>query len=251
MLHSHSHDHHHHGAAEDATTTSRLRIGLRFAVALVICLGAVLVACGVMVSAGQAVVVTRFGYPVAVLTEPGLAWKWPMPIEGTIPVDLRMRTTSTGEQDVGTRDGLRILVQAYVAWRVPSDPDRIRQFLRTVGNDPDEAARQIRGLVAAALQVTASSFDLADLVNTDPNRTMLTSFETKLDDQVAPRVLDIYGIAIGEVGIERLGLPAETLAATVARMKAEREVVATQVTTEGTRAAAAIRRARDHRAGHR
>jgi membrane protease subunit HflC len=218
MLHSHSHDHHHHGAAEDATTTSRLRIGLRFAVALVICLGAVLVACGVMVSAGQAVVVTRFGYPVAVLTEPGLAWKWPMPIEGTIPVDLRMRTTSTGEQDVGTRDGLRILVQAYVAWRVPSDPDRIRQFLRTVG-----------------------SFDLADLVNTDPNRTMLTSFETKLDDQVAPRVLDIYGIAIGEVGIERLGLPAETLAATVARMKAEREVVATQVTTEGTRAAAAIR----------
>ena len=56
---------------------------------------------------------TRFGDPVRVLTEPGLAWKLPAPIEGTIPVDLRLRTTSSGLQDVGTRDGLRILVQAY------------------------------------------------------------------------------------------------------------------------------------------
>jgi membrane protease subunit HflC len=186
-------------------------------------------------------VVTRFGDPVAVLTRPGLAWKLPMPIEGTIPVDLRLRTTSTGQQDVGTRDGLRILVQAFVAWRVPAEPERVEQFLRTVRNDPDEAARQIRSLVAAALQVTASSFDLADLVNTDPGKQALPAFEQKLREQIAPRVEQIYGIAITQVGIERLGLPQETLAATVGRMRAEREVVAAQVTTEGLREAAAIR----------
>ncbi|EGH34995.1 hypothetical protein PSYJA_40837, partial [Pseudomonas syringae pv. japonica str. M301072] len=33
-------------------------------------------------------------------------------------LDLRLRTTSSGLQDVGTRDGLRIIVQAYVAWQV-------------------------------------------------------------------------------------------------------------------------------------
>lgn len=252
MFHSHEHPghdhaghghggHHHHHADPHSAPASRLRIGLRFVLAGVVALGAALVACGVMVPAGEAVVVTRFGDPVAVLTEPGLAWKWPMPVEATIPVDLRLRTTSTGQQDVGTRDGLRILVQAYVAWNVPREPDRIRQFLRTLRNEPDEAARQLRSLIAAALQVTASSFDLADLVNTDEAHAALPAFEAKLREQIAARVADVYGITVRQVGIERLGLPAETLAATVGRMRAEREVVAAQVTTEGLRAAAAIR----------
>jgi membrane protease subunit HflC len=238
--HDHDHDHgHHHG--HDAAPASRARVALRFAVAGAILLGGILAACAVMVEAGQAVVVTRFGDPVSVLTRPGLAWKLPAPIEGTTAVDLRLRTTSTGMQDVGTRDGLRVLVQAYVAWKVPDDPAAIRQFLRAVRNDPDEAARQLRSLVGAALQVTASSFDLADLVNTDPARQRIGAFESRLQAQIEGRVAETYGVAIRQVGIERFGLPEGTLAATVARMRAEREIVAAQVTTEGLRAAAAIR----------
>jgi membrane protease subunit HflC len=75
----------------------------------------------VQVRAGLASVVTRFGNPVRVLIEPGLALRWPAPFESIIPVDLRLRTTSSGLQDVGTRDGLRIIVQAYVAWQVRPD----------------------------------------------------------------------------------------------------------------------------------
>jgi membrane protease subunit HflC len=236
--HGHGHHHHHHAGPAD---TSRLRVALSFALAGLIVLGAVIAACIVMVPAGEAVVVTRFGNPVRVITAPGLAWKLPMPIETTIPVDLRLRTTSTGMQDVGTRDGLRVLVQAYVAWQVPTDPARVTQFLRAVRNAPDEAARQLRSFVGASLHVTASSFDLAELVDTDPHKVRLDEFETRLRDQIAARVLDIYGVTIRAVGIERLSLPAETLAATVARMKAERETVAAERTAEGLRAAAAIR----------
>lgn len=237
--HHHGHHHHHHHGGD--TPSSKRGLVLRLIAAGLICAAAIAAACGVMVSAGEAVVVTRFGDPVVVLTEPGLAWKWPLPIEGTVPVDLRLRTTSTGQQDVGTRDGLRILVQAYTAWQVPRDPQRIRQFLRTIRNDPDEAARQLRSLVAAALQVTASSFDLADLVNTDPGRSALPAFEARLQAQIAQRVADTYGIEIRQIGIERLSLPAETLDATVARMRAERGVVAAEVTAQGLRQAAAIR----------
>jgi membrane protease subunit HflC len=153
-----------------------------------------------VVSAGEAIVITQFGDPVRVLTVPGLAWKLPAPIQGTIPVDLRLRGTSTGLQDVGTKDGLRILVQAYVAWQVPSNPDHIRRFVRAVRNDPDEAARQLRSLVGSALQVTASSFDLADLVNTDPGRVRLAAFEAKLRDQIQQQVLETYGIQVVEAG---------------------------------------------------
>jgi membrane protease subunit HflC len=239
--HGHDHSHHDHGEPLPVGTHPRLRAAVRFVVASVIVLAAVLAASTIMVGAGQAVVVSQFGDPVRVLTQPGLAWKLPAPVQTAIPVDLRLRTTSTGLQDVGTRDGLRVLIQAYVAWQVPAEPDPVRQFLRAARNDPDEAARQLRSYVGSALQVTASGFDLADLVNTNPDAVRLAAFEDRLRAQVAQDVLRTYGIAVRQVGIERLSLPDTTLAATVERMRAERETVAAQRTAEGLRAAAVIR----------
>jgi len=213
----------------------------RFAIAIVVIAALVLSACLVLVNPGEAVVITRFGNPVRVITEPGLAWKLPLPVEATIPIDLRLRTTSTGLQDVGTRDGLRVLVQAYTAWQVPADPAGIKQFLRSVRNQPDEAARQLRSFAAAALHIGAANYNLTDLVNTDQSKVQLSAFEQSVQDQIASRLLQVYGIQIRQVGVERLTLPAETLAATVARMKAERETVAAQRTADGLREAAAIR----------
>jgi len=214
---------------------------LRIGAAALIVAAAAAAACIVMVSAGQAEVITLFGRPTRVVTEPGLAWKLPAPIESAIPIDLRIRTTSTGLQDVGTRDGLRVLVQAYVVWQVPDDPPGVRQFLRSVRNEPDEGARQLRSFVNADLHIISSNFDLADLVNTDPRKVRLDAFEDQLRAQIAPRMLEVYGIAIRQIGIERMTLPDETLAATVARMRAERETVAAERTAEGLEKAAAIR----------
>jgi len=234
-------DHDHDDDDHDHLFEGRFGLGLRTAFATLILAAAVVAACIVMIPAGEAGVITRFGDPSRVLTEPGLAWKLPMPFETTIPIDLRLRTTSTGVQDVGTQDGLRVLVQAYVAWRVSRDPDHIRQFLRSVRNQPDEAALQLRSFVSAALHITASSFRLADLVNSDAAKVRLDAFERQLRDQVADRMLQVYGIEIGEIGIEQLTLPNETLAATVDRMRAERETVAAERTAEGLRRAAEIR----------
>jgi membrane protease subunit HflC len=217
--HDHDDDHDHDHDERD----HRIELAVRFGVAGLVLLAAIAAACIVMVPAGEAGVITRFGSPVRVDTDPGLAWKLPVPFESVIPIDLRLRTSSTGLQDVGTRDGLRVLVQAYVAWQVPSDPKRIRQFLRSVRNQPDEAARQLRSYVSAALHIISSNFDLTDLVNVDAGKVKLDAFEQQLREQVAPRLLEVYGIEIRQVGIERMTLPDETLSATVARMRAERE----------------------------
>jgi membrane protease subunit HflC len=124
---------------------------------------------------------------------------------------------------------------------VPDDPSDIQQFVRAVRNDPDEAARQLRSFTGSALQVTASSFDLADLVNTDPKRVHLADFESRLRAQLEAPLRRTYGMAVRLVGIERLSLPETTLAATVARMRSERETVAAERTAEGLRQAAQIR----------
>ncbi|MFV3305552.1 protease modulator HflC [Pseudomonas sp. NY15181] len=240
--HGHDHDHgHHHGHHHDegpARFPWR-----RTALASLLVLFAAATACLVQVRSGEATVITRFGNPARVLLEPGLAWRLPIPFEAAVPVDLRLRTTSSGLQDVGTRDGLRIIVQAYVAWQVKPDPDSIQRFMRAVQNQPDEAARQIRTFVGSALETTASGFDLSDLVNTDAGKVRIADFEQRLREQIERQLLDTYGVRVVQVGIERLTLPKVTLGATVDRMRAERETIATQRTAEGKRKAAEIRSA--------
>jgi membrane protease subunit HflC len=197
----------------------------------------------IQVRSGVASVVTRFGNPVRVLLLPGLAWRWPAPLESIVPVDMRLRTTSSGLQDVGTRDGLRIIVQAYVGWQVQADATHIQRFMRAVQNQPDEAARQIRTFVGSALETTAAAYDLNNLINTDSTQVRIADFETRLRRQIETQLLSTYGVRVVQVGIERITLPSVTLSATVDRMRAERETIAMERTAIGRRQAAEIRTA--------
>ena len=216
---------------------------MRLSIAAVVVLFAIAAASLVQVPSGEALVVTRFGNPARVLMIPGLAWRLPVPLESVIPVDLRLRTTSSGLQDVGTRDGLRIIAQAYVAWQVQPDSPNVQRFLRAVQNQPDEAARQIRAFIGSALETTTSAFELSNLINTDAGKVQIAALETRLREQISQQLQSTYGISVLFVGIERLTLPAVTLAATVDRMRAERETIAAERTAVGNRQAAEIRSA--------
>jgi membrane protease subunit HflC len=240
---SHAHDAHCHGGDEHHDAAVPLASRRRIVIAALLVLFAVAAASLVQVRAGEATVVTRFGNPARVLLDPGLAWRLPLPFETTVPVDLRLRTTSSGLQDAGTRDGLRIIVQAYVAWQVQADAASVQRFMRAVQNQPDQAARQIRTFVGSALETTASGYDLANLVNTDPGKVRIDDFESRLAGQIREQLLATYGVRIVQVGIERLTLPSVTLTATVDRMRAERETIAVERTAAGKRQAAEIRSA--------
>jgi membrane protease subunit HflC len=213
---------------------------LRIGVALLLVVLALLTATLLDVRAGEATVVTRFGDPIRVLLNPGLSWRLPAPFETPLNVDLRMRSTSSGLQDVGTRDGLRVLVQAWVIWRVKPDDTHVLRFIRAVQNQPDEAARQIRTFIGSALETTTSNYLLADIVNVDSKQIKIAQLEQQLQTQLQAQLLNSYGIDVIQTGIERLTLPAVTLNATVDRMRAERETIATERTAEGKRQAAEI-----------
>ena len=212
-------------------------------IAAIIVLFALATASLIQVRSGEATVVTRFGNPARVLLDPGLAWRWPAPFESAVPVDLRLRTTSSGLNDVGTRDGLRIIVQAYIAWQVQGEAADVQRFMRAVQNQPDEAARQIRTYLGSALETTASAYDLSSLINTDASQVRIADFEQRLQTQLSEPLLATYGVRVVQVGIERLTLPSVTLSATVDRMRAERETIATERSAIGRRQAAEIRSA--------
>jgi len=234
--HGHGHHDHDHGPSEPSGSHT-----LRYVIAAVLVVLAVLAASVVTVRAGSATVVTRFGDPVRVLTVPGLTWKTPAPIERTVTVDLRLATTASGIHGVLTKDGLSVLVQAHVAWKVPADSERIVRFLRAVQNRPEEAANQLRTFLGSSLETVTSRFELAQLVNTDPAQVKLVDYEAALRERLETQARDMYGIEVVSVGLERLMLPEATVAATIQRMSAERETVAETKKADGRRIAGEIR----------
>jgi modulator of FtsH protease HflC len=160
-----------------------------------------------------------------------------------VAVDLRLHTTATGLHDVGTKDGLRIQIAAFAAWRVPGDQARVLTHLRAVRGDADEAAGQLRSFLGSALETEASRFALAELVNADAAQVRLDALEQALLLRLGEQVLATYGIELVQVGIERLGLPQSTITATVERMIAERQTAAAERKAKGSQLAAEINQA--------
>lgn len=244
MTHMHTHDNgDHHQNHDEGNRDAMPFRWYRLIVAVAIALIVVAAACVVQVRLGTATIITRFGNPTRVLIQPGLALRFPIPFETTIDVDLRAKSTSSGLQDVGTKDGLRVIAQVYAIWQVPSDAEAVKRFVRSVENQPDQAAAQIRTFLGSSLETVTANYDLSALINPDPARLQIDALEARLKTQIAQSLLETYGVRVVEVGIERLTLPSVTLDATVDRMRAERETIATERAAVGKRQAAEIRSA--------
>lgn len=245
--HDHGHDHahgdghgHDHGHAPSKQSGSR---ALRLSIASALVVVAILAATLTVVPQGTALVVTRFGDPVRVEVSPGLVWRLPAPIERTVAVDLRLHTTATGLHDVGTKDGLRIQIAVFAAWRVPAQTEAILGHLRAVRGDANEAAGHLRSFLGSALETEASRFTLNELVNTDATQVRLDVLEQALVKRLAEQARATYGVELVQVGIERLGLPESTIKATVERMIAERQTAAAERKAKGAQEAAEINQA--------
>lgn len=239
--HDHHGHHHHHGPPRPGFSR-RLAIAVAF-VAL-----AALAAAAVPVRAGSVQVVTRFGEPMRVLITPGLAWKWPAPVERAVEVDCRMQTTLSGNRGVLTRDGLSVVLQAHVEWRVPAEPEAAVRFLRAVRGEPAGAANHLRTLLGSALETVSGRFDLAALVNADPALVRRGEFESALAQRLRAQAGQSLGLEILHVGLARLMLPDSTISATTTRMAAERETIAEEKKSAGRKLAGEIRSGADREA---
>ncbi len=217
----------------------------RWIIAIALVILALTAAGAVPVKNGEGVVITRLGAPVRVVTDPGLAWMLPAPIERAQRVDRRLRTTATGSHGVLTKDGLSLVVQAYAAWQVRGDGATVLRFVRATGGDGDAAANQLRTLLNSALETISGRFALTDLVNTDASAVRLSDYEAALRERLAATAFDTLGVELVQVGIERLLLPDATLQATVTRMSEERRVAAEERQSAGRKAAGEIKATAD------
>jgi len=228
-----AHDHHHHHHDSERVSTGKFLFRVVLAVIIVGLLAAY--SMSFQVTEGNNAVVTRFGEPRRPITEAGLFFKWPWPIEQTHQVDVRRRIHNTPFSATFTRDQKNVVLLTYVVWRV----EDALLFLQSVGTRA-EAEEKLNSTVVYKTGVYVSGYDLSALVSTNPEEIKTEEIEEKILDDVAKDAWEKYGIRVEQVGIKRIAYPEENMAAVLDQMKAERQSEAGRLRAEGEKAAGDI-----------
>lgn len=209
---------------------------MRRALGIAAVLGLLLWATALSVREGSSVLVSRFGKPVRVVEQPGLAWKLPWPIDQATVVDQRTRVFETSHTEMLTRDKRNVILLTFATWRI-ADP---LLFVQAVGTS-EGAELKLDGLITNAKIGVMGRHDLAALVSTDPATLQVEAIESELLQATAATALERYGIEITQVAFQRLSLPEENVRYVFKQMRAERDQYAARYKAEGQEQADKVR----------
>lgn len=191
------------------------------------------------VSEIESAVVTRFGRPVRVVTEPGLGWKRPWPFEAVTRFDARLSVLEGRLSEALTADKRNVILPFFVIWRV-EDP---LQFLRSTQGDLEGFRSKLDSIVTSARNAELGNYNFDQLVSVRPGEVKLVELESRIAAATAPTVRATFGVSVETVGIRQLSLPAANTPFMFDRMRAERSQYAAQFRAEGQRQADEVRSA--------
>ena len=178
----------------------------------------------------EQVVVTQFGQPRDVITEPGLYFKLPDPIQKVTVFDKRLLDYDSDADPIYTKDKKILLLDNYARWRIV-DALQFMQALRT----ENEAQARLDDIIYSELRKELGQHELAEVIATNREAIMDT-----VTVRAALAAL-VYGIEIVDVRVKRADLPPENEAAVYNRMRAERAREAMAYRSEGEEQALKIR----------
>lgn len=187
------------------------------------------------VDATEYAVVTQFGQPVRVITEPGLYAKMPDPIQSVLRINNQLRVYNLPQTEFLTADKKNIVLEAYVTWKVTD----ALTFLKTV-RDPVGAETRLADIISSELGAALGQVELGQLVTVDTAQLKLPDTLASVTQGAADRSAQ-YGLAVTDVRLKQLTFPQANLTSVFQRMKAEREAIARQFRSEGTEESAKIR----------
>ncbi len=180
----------------------------------------------------QQVLVTQFGQPIRVITEPGLHIKVPF-IQTVLAFDRRLLNYESPQpgDEIILSDQRRLIVDSFTRFRI-TDP---LQYYQSVG--PGEAAIRARlnSVVTSSLRRVLGNETLLNVLSANRDRIMAL-----IEAQVSQEMRG-FGVTIVDVRIRRADLPGGNTQAILSRMRSERERIARQARAEGEEASLRIR----------
>jgi modulator of FtsH protease HflC len=191
----------------------------------------------------EVVVLTTFAKPSSEpITQPGLYFKWPAPIQRVYSFDKRIHNFEDALEQMLTRDGHNLLASVYVGWTIEKPLSFFNNF---PAGRPEAARPQLESLVRATKQAVIGQHPFTDFISSDVRDPKFSKIEAEIFDNVSKAALDKYGIKVQFVGIKRLGVPESVTAKVFDRMTAERQRAVDAIKAEGERQAIGIRSAAD------
>jgi len=213
---------------------------------LIVIVGAILVIifafwlCAFQVRTTEVAVVTTFGKATHPITEPGLKFKWPPPIQRVYRFDQRIQSSefeNKFREDL-TADNNPLLTSVYIGWRI-SQPD---VFLQRFPNGISEAEPQLAKLVSSTKSAVVGHHPLSDFVSANEGGSKFSAIEDEILAAVDEKLTNNnYGLEIKFLRFKKIGLPEATTEKVFARMTSERNVLISRAQNEGEAAAKNIR----------
>lgn len=188
-----------------------------------------------IVTEKEKALVLQFGQVKQVKEEPGLGFKIPL-IQEVVLYDDRILGLPTQPIEVTPLDDRRLVVDAFARWRI----SELVTFREAVGAGGTDAAQvRLDRILNAAIR---------EVLGSVPSNRVLSEDRTALMNQIRDRAREesvALGIEVIDVRLTRTDLPEQNLAATFARMRAEREREAADEIARGGEAAQRVRAAAD------
>lgn len=176
-------------------------------------------------------IVFQLGEIKEVIEQPGLNVKWPL-IQNVRFFDRRLLTLDSPDAErFITSEKKNVLVDSFLVWRI----DNVRQYYISVRGDETLAQTRLQQRVNASLREEFGKRTVHDVVSGERDRIM-TVVRQRVDDDAKE-----IGVAIVDVRLKRVELPAEVSESVYRRMEAERRAVAAELRSQGFSEAEKIR----------
>jgi modulator of FtsH protease HflC len=173
------------------------------------------------VSQTEEALVTQFGAPVAVITDPGLHVKTPF-LQQVYYFDKRLLNIDAAQEEVIAQDKKRMVVDAFARWRIV-DPLRFYQTLF----DKQTAIMRLMPILSSDVRRVLGSQDFSAVLS-QKRALLMVDIRNDMNQDSAG-----FGIKIVDVRIRRADLPEQNSEAIYARMIQERKREANKYRADG------------------
>lgn len=184
--------------------------------------------------------VTTFGEPKRVITEPRLCFRWPRPIQRVYKFDSRMRILEANLGETTTKGAVPIIVNTYVVWKI-ADP--LQFFNANEHGSITEAKKKLLSQISNTQNTIIGQHYFSEFVNSDPSKIIFEDIEKEMLDDLNTKqnVKEKYGIEIKTVGIKQLKISEDVSKDVFERMIAERDRKTLATISEGNAEASSIK----------
>ena len=190
------------------------------------------------------VVVTTFGKYSKTISEPGLYWRMPWPIQRIHRFDCRTQNFERAFEQTSTKDAINILITVFGGWKVTNP----QLYLESLNGDKLKAETALEPLIRNAKNIIIGQHLFSDIVSTNDANIKFDKIEKAILNNVREKTIASYGVEMEFIHIKQLGLPESITTKVMDRMRAERDTRVKQFQAEGEKEAQIIRAQADNEA---